>query len=101
MNVDQLDKWLDANKNIEWEYDPDRDCFLFRDTNTRYYQDHPEAATVVTGEALQRIDGIELYKEINKGLKVQGITRVTGYFSFTDHWNKGKVGELKDRHREI
>jgi len=30
---------------------------------------------------------------------VEGITRVTGYFSRVSGWNKGKRGELKDRFR--
>ena len=29
--------------------------------------------------------------------KVDGITRITGYYTFTSSWNKGKRGELKDR----
>lgn len=29
------------------------------------------------------------------------ITRVTGYFSRTSMWNKGKIGELKDRNKAI
>jgi anaerobic ribonucleoside-triphosphate reductase len=29
----------------------------------------------------------------------EGITRVTGFFSKVSSWNKGKVGELKDRYR--
>ena len=29
--------------------------------------------------------------------KVDGITRITGYYTFTSSWNKGKLGELKDR----
>lgn len=29
------------------------------------------------------------------------ITRVTGYFSRTSMWNKGKIGELKDRNRIV
>lgn len=31
--------------------------------------------------------------------KVDGITRVTGYYTFTSGWNRGKVGELRDRYR--
>ncbi len=31
---------------------------------------------------------------------VEGITRVTGYFSKIHKWNNGKVAELKDRHRQ-
>ncbi|MBF0477192.1 MAG: anaerobic ribonucleoside-triphosphate reductase, partial [Deltaproteobacteria bacterium] len=30
---------------------------------------------------------------------VEGITRITGYFTKISSWNKGKLGELKDRHR--
>jgi ribonucleoside-triphosphate reductase (formate) len=30
---------------------------------------------------------------------VEGITRITGYFSKISGWNKGKLAELKDRHR--
>jgi len=30
---------------------------------------------------------------------IEGITRVTGFFSKTKGWNKGKMGELKDRYR--
>jgi ribonucleoside-triphosphate reductase len=31
--------------------------------------------------------------------EVDGITRVTGYFSKVSGWNDGKVAELADRHR--
>lgn len=31
--------------------------------------------------------------------RVEGITRITGYFSKTSSWNKGKLGELRDRNR--
>ena len=30
---------------------------------------------------------------------VSGITRIVGYYSRINNWNKSKVGELKDRHR--
>jgi len=30
---------------------------------------------------------------------VDGITRITGYFTRISSWNKGKLGELHDRHR--
>lgn len=32
-------------------------------------------------------------------LNVDGITRITGYFTTVSSWNKGKVGELRDRYR--
>jgi ribonucleoside-triphosphate reductase len=31
--------------------------------------------------------------------KVEGITRITGYFTKISSWNKGKTGELHDRYR--
>jgi anaerobic ribonucleoside-triphosphate reductase len=31
--------------------------------------------------------------------EVEGITRITGYFTKVSAWNKGKLGELKDRFR--
>jgi ribonucleoside-triphosphate reductase len=31
--------------------------------------------------------------------EVDGITRITGYFTRISSWNKGKIGELKDRYR--
>jgi ribonucleoside-triphosphate reductase len=31
--------------------------------------------------------------------RVDGITRITGYFTKVSSWNKGKLGELRDRYR--
>ncbi|MDP6439710.1 MAG: anaerobic ribonucleoside-triphosphate reductase, partial [Candidatus Brocadiia bacterium] len=31
--------------------------------------------------------------------RVHGLTRIVGYFSRVDNWNKSKLGELEDRHR--
>jgi len=31
---------------------------------------------------------------------IEGITRVTGFFSKISSWNKGKIGELRDRRRD-
>ncbi|MBN1263666.1 MAG: anaerobic ribonucleoside-triphosphate reductase [Candidatus Pacebacteria bacterium] len=31
--------------------------------------------------------------------KVDGITRITGYYTFTSSWGRGKKAELRDRHR--
>ena len=30
---------------------------------------------------------------------LEGITRITGYFTKLSSWNKGKLGELRDRYR--
>jgi len=34
-----------------------------------------------------------------RSTEVDGITRITGYFTKISSWNKGKIGELKDRYR--
>ena len=31
--------------------------------------------------------------------QVEGITRITGYFSKVSGWNKGKLAELRERHK--
>jgi ribonucleoside-triphosphate reductase len=33
--------------------------------------------------------------------EVDGITRITGYFTKISSWNKGKLGELHDRYRNV
>lgn len=43
--------------------------------------------------------GIEKKCPFCQSRKVDWITRVTGYYSFVRQWNKGKIGELKKRHR--
>jgi len=32
---------------------------------------------------------------------VEAMTRVTGFFSKVNSWNKGKIGELKDRGKQV
>ena len=32
---------------------------------------------------------------------IEAMTRVTGFFSKVGSWNKGKIGELKDRRKAI
>ena len=41
----------------------------------------------------------ELLKQTHQGKNIEQITRVTGYFSKVNSWNKGKKAELKDRYR--
>lgn len=32
-------------------------------------------------------------------IKLYGVTRIVGYYSRINNWNKSKIGELRDRHR--
>ena len=54
---------------------------------------------VLTNEDLVTMDLGAIEHKIHDGHNVEHITRVTGYFSKTNGWNKGKVAELIDRHR--
>ncbi len=40
-----------------------------------------------------------LLNQTHHGKNIEQITRVTGYFSKVNSWNKGKKAELKDRYR--
>lgn len=44
-----------------------------------------------------------LLEDVLTGLRepqvLQHMTRVVGYFSRVENWNRSKVGELKDRHK--
>jgi len=53
----------------------------------------------VCGDCGQTDRGIKKKCRFCKSLKVDWITRITGYYTFVRQWNKGKLGELKDRYR--
>lgn len=55
--------------------------------------------THFTKESIQKYDPEMLVSQTYHGRNVEQMTRVTGYFSKVAGWNKGKTGELKDRHR--
>ena len=41
----------------------------------------------------------DILKLSHQGRNVEHITRVTGYFSKVENWNKGKKSEFSDRYR--
>lgn len=53
----------------------------------------------MTYDALEGIEWPELQSFLTAGRDVKHITRVTGYFAFVEGWNKGKIGELRDRYK--
>ena len=59
--------------------------------------DDPECLHL-TFQALEEATPQQLLKSIVGGRDVVHMTRVVGYYSRTQNWNKSKLGELKDRH---
>ncbi len=56
--------------------------------------------TFFTDEAISEGEIVDLLKHTHHGRNVEWISRVTGYFSKINSWNKGKKAEFKDRYRE-
>lgn len=55
--------------------------------------------THLSEEAIAENDLITIITATYQGRNVENITRVTGFLSKTSGWNKGKIGELKERHK--
>ncbi len=71
----------------------------FRCTQNDQVAFSPELTTCVTcGRTSRGLHDSCLYC---KSTEVEQITRITGYFTKLSSWNKGKIGELKDRLRNV
>jgi hypothetical protein len=65
-----------------------------------YVKNHMyDTETHFTDEVINNMELDDLVKATHQGKNIEQMTRVTGYFSKVSKWNKGKKGELKDRHR--
>ena len=58
-----------------------------------------DTATHFTAEAIGKHAWPRLNKQIIQGKDVYHVTRVVGYYSRIENWNKSKIGELGDRHK--
>jgi hypothetical protein len=117
MTFPELQEFLRTRSNIEWKVDEDKikafdeaaakgedafaiiDCMYFRNDNLLWYQENPLRGTKVSTPQLRAMTPDELYFQINKGLDVDQITRITGYMGKVRGFNPGKAQELKDRVR--
>ncbi|MEW6352364.1 MAG: anaerobic ribonucleoside-triphosphate reductase [Thermodesulfobacteriota bacterium] len=71
----------------------------FRCTQNDQVAFSPELTTCVTcGRTSRGLHDVCLYCRSHE---VEQITRITGYFTKLSSWNKGKIGELKDRRRNV
>jgi anaerobic ribonucleoside-triphosphate reductase len=90
MKMDELKGWIETQDG--WDYQLDDKGIIIR--NDRF-----QTLTHATFEAVEANTLETITASCSQGRDVDHITRVTGYFSRTSGWNKGKAGELKDRHR--
>ena len=90
MKLEELKSWLDSQD--EWDYQLDDEGVLIRNSRLT-------TLTHASFGAIENNTLETLTAACAQGKDVDHITRVTGYFSRTSGWNKGKTGELKDRHR--
>lgn len=70
---------------------------VFRWTQNDQIAFNPEFTTCLDCNRTQR--GLRSSCGFCGSAKVENITRITGYFSKVSGWNKGKLGELRDRYR--
>ena len=89
---DSYDYWLDDE-----EVDSPVTVMWYR--QGRRPGEDPAAVTKLEWFAVEQNDWPTLDKACKQGKDVDHISRVTGYFSKTSGWNRGKQAELKDRAR--
>ncbi len=69
----------------------------FRQTQNDQIAFSPEFTTCNACHRTSR--GLQAYCSYCGSKEVDGITRITGYFTKLSSWNKGKMGELRNRYR--
>ncbi len=97
MNKSELVRFLEENRQIECRFDGSHT--YFRNRHLPFYVNNPDSCTKIDNEVVEKLTAAEIMSEVNRGLEVEHITRITGYYTRVSQWNKGKLGELKDRIR--
>ena len=92
MKLAELQRRIDGASDLDYEMD-DRGILI---KNSRF-----ETLTHATFAAVEANTAAAIMGSLAQGKDVDHVTRVTGYFSRTSGWNKGKVAELRDRHRSV
>ncbi len=91
MELQELKDKLAADKGT-FEFSEGDDGVYIR--NKRY-----DTKIHASYEAIEKHDWMAIKAQTVGGRDVAHITRVTGYFTIVEGWNKGKIGELRDRNR--
>ena len=92
MDTRELNSILE-NEEFRWKYEnPEHTSLLIRSLKW-------DNTVRIDMSRLPDISTKNLEMALVGGKNVEQITRVTGFFSKVGSWNKGKTGELKERHR--
>ncbi|HNQ35113.1 MAG TPA: anaerobic ribonucleoside-triphosphate reductase [bacterium] len=95
MSRKDFEKYLSEN--------PDQFSFTAREENgapgLEVKNSFYDTVTFFSNRSIDQRGLNELVAATHAGRNVEHITRVTGYFSKVSGWNKGKVAELIERHR--
>jgi hypothetical protein len=97
MNAQELEIFLEQNAHILCFDALEEELLCFRNEHLDWYLNNPERKTAITYNKVEELNEDQLIMAINKGLEVENITRITGYFTKVSSWNPGKRAELKDR----
>jgi hypothetical protein len=97
MNAQELEIFLEKNDHILCFDALEEELLCFRNEHLDWYLNNPERKTAITYNKVEELNEDQLIMAINKGLEVENITRITGYFTKVSSWNPGKRAELKDR----
>jgi len=98
MTKEEFSGFENEHPTLEHTIDKDGLHVFFRDPVYPFYEKE-ENATRITREKFEEMSVYELEDAIYRGLNIEHITRVTGYFVKTSQMNKGKQAELRDRKR--
>lgn len=91
MNITDFENFLVKEQDdLEWQE---------HDGKLRIYSNKWKTVIDIDLNKLDNIIEAQIKKEITQGKDIVQITRVTGFYSIVNNWNKGKKGELHDRYR--
>lgn len=93
MNINEFDSFLADNPHIEYRLEEDGISFRHP------HYDKPGDSVKINNKKLRELTPDGLMAVLVNGRNVDKITRITGYFGKVSNFNKGKMGELKDRQR--
>jgi len=82
------------------------ECFVVFVKGDKEKRENDYKVTVPIQEVMEKVEClpnarhiISVVKGDTEAQSLHGISRIVGYFSRTENWNKGKLGELKDRQK--